>query len=160
VAVEECEAVTVSRLQVEAPDRVWTMPSSFAPVEVSLGDVVGLVGVRGVPESAVPGREIDLQLAWTALMEMEHAYRVYVHLLDENGDLLDQNDGEPVGWTRPTPGWAPGEVVVDPRPLNVPEGAPSGRYLIRVGLYDPDSGLRLTTPEGEDGVVVGTVVVE
>ena len=66
---------------------------------------------------------------------------------------MAQNDGEPVGWTRPTPGWAVGEVVLDPRPLDIPSDA-AGTLTIRAGLYGPD-GFRLKLASGEDAILLG-----
>ena len=80
------------------------------------------------------------------------------HMLDDAGQIIAQNDGEPAGWTRPTTGWAVGEIVLDERDLILPEGTPPGRYPVRVGMYVVD-GPRLVTPAGEDGITLGEVVV-
>lgn len=138
-------------VEVVAPTRNWMVPSGMKTVGVSFGDVIELAAYR-VSEVA-PGSPLEIELAWRGLREMETSYRVYVHLLDESGQLVDQSDGEPLDWHRPTTGWAEGEVVVENRHVMVPERA--GRYIIRVGLYDP-SGPRLLTTDGDDGYVLGT----
>jgi hypothetical protein len=95
---------------------------------------------------------LSLTLLWRAEAEMETAYRVFVHLVDGNGRLLAQSDAEPVNWTRPTPGWAPGEYLVDPHTLadlsSILGDAPRPLTL-RIGLYDPDTNQRLNTPTGD-----------
>ncbi|MGC9346963.1 MAG: hypothetical protein ACP5JG_02390 [Anaerolineae bacterium] len=168
LALPGCPDLALRDLRIEAPDRAWKVPDDFAPLDVPFGappvsgptfeGVVRLAGVRLAPTVVEPGEVLDLALAWEALTEMERAYRVYTHLLDPAGNLVTQNDGEPAGWTRPTPGWAVDEVVVDPRPLEVPDATLPGTYTIRVGMYEP-GGSRLQTGEGADGVVVGTVEV-
>jgi hypothetical protein len=84
---------------------------------------------------------------------MPISYRVFVHLVDEAGHILDQSDAEPAGWTRPTTGWAPGEYVIDRHRLLIPADVTLDQLALRVGLYDADTGLRLTT-QGDDFVVL------
>ncbi len=51
----------------------------------------------------------------------------------------------PADWQRPTTGWLPGEVIIDSHVLMLPDPLPEGPLSLRVGLYDPDTGLRLMT---------------
>ncbi|MBN1246435.1 MAG: YfhO family protein [Anaerolineae bacterium] len=148
LSVAEC-AATRFPVTIEAPSRTWQLPASFMPMDVAYGDEIQLAGYH-LPTAVVdPGTTLPLTLAWQAFGEIDTAYRVFVHLVDERGTVVTQNDGEPDGWTRPTPGWALGEVIVDPRPLQVPETASAGSYEIRVGLYD-NQGQRLVTDQGQD----------
>jgi hypothetical protein len=158
LALPGCPDMAEHQLRIVAPDRAWTVPGSFTPTDVTFGGLIRLAGVRLDSAPVEPGETVDLALAWEALNEMDRAYRIYTHLLDTQGDLVTQNDGEPAGWTRPTPGWAIGEIVVDPRPLALPATLTPGTYTIRVGVYAPD-GPRLRTPEAGDGFVVGRVDV-
>ncbi|MCJ7751796.1 MAG: hypothetical protein MUQ65_12000, partial [Armatimonadetes bacterium] len=97
-------------------------------------------------------------LGWEPLQEIATAYRVFVHAVDDQGHLLAQNDGEPTGWTRPTTGWAVGEIVIDPRSLQIPDTAAVGPVEIRVGVYAPD-GQRLSAADGTDSILLGRVEV-
>jgi hypothetical protein len=49
----------------------------------------------------------------------------------------------------PTHWWESGEVVEDLVALPL-DGIPSGRYLLRIGIYDPDTAIRLS-PTSEGG---------
>lgn len=80
-------------------------------------------------------------------------YHVFVHLVDEAGNILAQSDAVPAGWTRPTTGWLPGEYVVDVHTLTLPSGLPSGQLAFRIGLYDPVTGERLSV-NGTDAVLI------
>ena len=51
--------------------------------------------------------------------------------------------------TRPTTGWAAGEVIVDPYEIPVHPDAPPGRYVIEIGMYDPVTGERLPAFDGD-----------
>ena len=82
-----------------------------------------------------------------------------MHLLGPEGGLWAQSDGEPAGWTRPTTGWAAGEVVLDARTLDLPHDAPPGAYSLVAGLYDPDTGERLTLPDGTTAVLITPLTI-
>lgn len=155
-----CLDLASAPLMVVAPERRWTVSDDFISeeVDVPLGDDVRLVGYRIEPEEAAPGGRVEVRLAWESRTEMAVSYRVFVHVLDDAGQIIAQNDGEPAGWTRPTTGWAVGEIVLDERPLHIPAGTPPGRYRVRVGMYEVD-GPRLLTPAGEDGITLGEIVV-
>ena len=146
-------------LSIVAPERRWRLPDEFTPWNTVFGD--GLIRLAGIKldESAVEaGDVLDLTLAWQALQPVDESYRVFVHLLDSAGRISAQNDGEPAGWTRPTPGWAVSEYVLDPRPISVPRSTEPGTYTVRVGLYHPASGRLMISGDG-DGVAIGTVDV-
>ncbi len=160
VSLPGCSDLASAPLMVVAPERRWTAPDDFISpgTDVSLGESVRLVGYRIEPREAAPGGQATVHLAWESLAEMMVSYHVFVHMLDDAGQIIAQNDGEPAGWTRPTTGWAVGEIVLDERDLILPEGTPPGRYPVRVGMYVVD-GPRLVTPAGEDGITLGEVVV-
>ncbi len=158
VSYAGCTAMKTLPLTVVAPERMWALPEDYTQTDVALGGVIRLAGVALETETASPGEAVTLRLAWQALAEMETSYRVFVHLTGPEGQMLAQSDGEPAAWTRPTPGWAVGEVVVDERTLSILPDAAPGEYTLRVGLYVVD-GPRLLTAEGVDAVEIGVVSV-
>ena len=103
---------------------------------------------------ASPGAACTISLVWRAEREMTISYRVFVHLIDDTGNILAQSDAEPARWTRPTTGWAPGEYVVDTHAVILPPELSTGSLRLRVGLYDPATGTRLATPSGVDHVLL------
>jgi hypothetical protein len=107
-----------------------------------------------------PPARLTVSLIWQAHAEVETSYRVFLHLLRADGSLLTQSDGEPVKWTRPTTGWAPGEVIVDERVLEIPAGVFPGEYALVAGLYEPDTGDRLPLPDGTTAVRIATLNIE
>ena len=76
---------------------------------------------------------------------------VRMHLRGPAGALLAQSDAIPAGWQRPTPGWRPGEYVVDSHLLMIPAEAPAGEYRLEAGLYLP-GGDRLAAADGSESV--------
>ena len=94
-----------------------------------------------------------ISLLWQANAETPTSYRVFIHLVDQDGQIVAQADGEPANWSRPTSGWAPGEYISDSHTLSLPTDlAPN--LTLRIGLYNPATGQRLATPSGGDFVVV------
>jgi hypothetical protein len=157
--------IALGQLRINAPERLWQAPPLQLPLDADLGQQVTLLGANLEPATAVstalrPSTQLTVTLAWQARAEMNTSYRVFLHLLNPDGSLLTQSDGEPAGWTRPTTGWAPGEVVLDERILTFPADAPPGQYVLVTGLYDPDTGDRLALPDGATTVLVATIAVQ
>ena len=92
---------------------------------------------------------VQLDLVWQALSEIPTSYRVFVHVVDENGQILAQSDGEPANWTRPTTGWASGEYIVDSHQILLPNTLSNRGLEIYIGLYDPQTGQRLSTGQAD-----------
>jgi hypothetical protein len=122
------------------------------------GSKIRLAGYSVPNQPVDPGTSVSVRLAWQALDEIAAPYRVFVHLIDDTGRLIGQSDGAPVDWTRPTTGWAVGEVVVETRTLALPDGTDAGSYDLRVGLYDEERN-RLRLPDGSDAVSLSEIVV-
>jgi 4-amino-4-deoxy-L-arabinose transferase-like glycosyltransferase len=93
-----------------------------------------------------------LTLYWRALAEMTADYTTFVHVLDEAGQLVTQNDGQPAGGAYPTSIWDIGEFVADEKEINWTVIRPGQRIV--VGLYDQPGGERLPTTTGNDTVTL------
>jgi hypothetical protein len=153
------EPLLLGDLVIQAPERRFEAPAFSHPVGERLGDAATLLGADLQPDALAPGAALDVTLVWRAEQEMESSYRVFVHLRGPAGDVVVQSDGEPANWTRPTTGWLPGEIIVDGRRLALPAELPAGDYRLVAGLYDPQSGERLSLANGEDAALVTTFQV-
>ncbi len=150
---ENCIMEPLGRLTINAPKRVFEPPESHAFPEnrshafgksVTSAPIVQLEGVNVVK---MDGR-MEITAVWHSITQTPISYRVFIHLLDEDGTLIAQSDGEPVHWTRPTTGWMAGEFVSDTHQLN-------GRGTeILIGLYDPETGERLVLDDGRTAVLI------
>ncbi len=107
------------------------------------GTSVELVGFDLREAVRSPGSPLEVTLHWHAVETPDRHYHTFVHLLDEEGNIVAQHDGPPGEGTLPTLGWLPGEYLIDPHLLQIPFDLPDGIYYLGVGLYDPDTGLRL-----------------
>jgi hypothetical protein len=103
------------------------------------------------PGQARAGEKVTLKLRWRAAAPMDHAYKVFVHVLDPSGQqVVAQRDAEPQDGKAPTTSWVAGEVLDDEYPVTLPAALASGEYPVEVGVYDPHSGDRLSLATGQN----------
>jgi hypothetical protein len=95
-------------------------------------------------------------LYWHVLQSPDADYTVFIHVLNDRGELVAQFDSPPGGGTAPTSGWRIGETLRDTYPLPLPPDIPCGTYSVRVGLYTWPAVERL--PVAVDGSVIGDSV--
>ena len=113
--------------------------------------LAGFSAPRGAQSARKP---VEVRLIWQCVALLPLHYRVFVHLLNAQGQIVAQSDAEPAGWTRPTTGWLPGEFLVDEHQLQLPAALPAGNYMLQAGLYDAASGQRLSGSSNPAGVVL------
>ena len=95
-------------------------------------------------------------MVWQAKRALTRRYTAFVHLTNSTGDKVTQDDHEPLGSIYPTTRWAVNEMVRDVYMLNVPRDLVPGRYVVRVGWYDAETGDRLPVAGSADDAVVLT----
>lgn len=128
------------------------------PSHANLADEINLVGHSLANEVIGAGEILRLTLFWQARSGVSEDYVAFVHLLDDQGQLMAQRDSEPVGGSRPTTTWITDDVVSDNYGLLIPEGIPSGEYRLAVGMYVPATGERLPVLD-DQGQTSGDVVL-
>lgn len=133
--------------------------STFTVSNVSLEGKVRLMGLILLSREVKPGARLPLTLYWQAEGRLDQDYTVFVHLVDGQGKLWAQQDGQPRGGRYPTSIWESGELVSDPYGLELPPGLPTGPYWLEVGMYRHDSGERLKRLDGSgDKVLLGPLM--
>ncbi len=131
-----------------------------APFIMPEGGHIRLVSYSPLPEHVRPGDIIPITLMWQADALPQQRYKVFLHLLDENGQLVAQRDSEPVGGWRPTTTWAVNESVEDNYGLLVPLVLPSGNYTLLLGLYDLfEPAARLPLNGSDTTIHLGTITI-
>ncbi len=124
----------------------WPAVTELPAIETSLRADFGqpsLIELHGYDLTGEPG-ELLLTLYWRSAGDViPENYSVFVHLVDEAGEIVAQADGIPVQGLRPTIGWREGEVIADSYRLTLPPELSSGAYQLYVGLYNPADGVRL-----------------
>jgi hypothetical protein len=112
---------------------------ALTPANVNLGGKIGLEGHA----FARQGDTVDVRLLWLARQSMDESYKVFIHVLDEQGQLVGQWDGRPLNNASNTNRWIPGQIVYDQAAAPLPPDLPPGRYQVRTGLYNEADGQRL-----------------
>jgi hypothetical protein len=114
-------------------------PPALTPVDVNLGGKIGLEGYA----FAHQGDTVAVRLLWLARRPMDESYKVFIHVIDDQGNLLAQTDSRPQSYASNTNRWIPGQVIYDLFEVPLPSDSPPGRYQVRVGLYNEADGQRL-----------------
>ena len=91
------------------------------------------------PQGAFVAAEVSLTVL-QAFTPLDRDYRVFVHFLNPDGQLLWADDHDP---PVPSSDWRPGQTVSYSRRLAIPADAYVGEATIAVGLYYPPLGERL-----------------
>lgn len=156
VRLGESGPINLGSITVKETSRQFVPPPMEALGRpVVFGGSIALLGYQA-PRSLISGQPIDLTLVWRAETQIEMGYTIFVHLIDEQGNIVVQDDRVPFvgGEPYPTNVWLPGEVVTDTHTLTIPPDLRSSEYQIRVGLYLPDNGQRLSVPDHPDNAVI------
>ena len=85
---------------------------------------------------------------WRVRQTPEAALKIFVHLLDKEGQLVAQHDGLDVEWST----LRPGDEFAQLHPIPLPPDLPPGAYALQIGLYRMEDEARLAEP-----VVVDTL---
>jgi 4-amino-4-deoxy-L-arabinose transferase-like glycosyltransferase len=109
----------------------------------NLGEKIRLIGheVNGMARS---GETLRPRLYWQARAPIDKDYTVFVHLLDEKGNLHAQQDCQPQKGDYPTSLWRRGEVIWDGHEIPLPPDLSAGTYRLVAGMYLLESMERLT----------------
>jgi hypothetical protein len=144
---------------VETIDRPhnFEAPTPQITLEVNFSDQAQLAGLD-LPQTTVKaGGSLPLTLYWQALAPLDRSWKVFVHLVDSQGNIVSQQDQIPGAGQFPTTSWLPNEYLVDSYHLLIPADTPPGRqaYRLEIGLYDASSRL----PVVEAGEIVADHLV-
>ncbi len=131
------------------------------PLAVRFDERITLLGFT--PEYAEPARRgetIAFVLLWRADAAIRERYVIFAHLIDARDRIGAQGDREPGnGWFR-TDRWNTGDLTLDRYEMEWDEPVPPGTYLIRIGLYNSKTGVRLRVPSGDDDFILMTIRIE
>lgn len=129
---------TAEAISIQLARAMPATPTAGAPlVAFAEGDAAPALALAAATTSVQDG-DLILSLNWRA-QQSPPDVTVFVHLVDEAGNLLAQADGDPLAGSYPFAQWQPGQLVVDIRYLpSLPEAR-----TVRLGLYRRSDGQRL-----------------
>lgn len=132
------ESVPVGTVEVIPWPLETSLPQNVTRTEAQFGEAIQLYGYDLAMESAA----LQLTLYWQALAVPDKNWLVFIHITNEDGEIVAQQDVTPAEGLRPTQGWRSSELITDAHRLPLPANLPAGQYRIVVGLFEPDSFLR------------------
>jgi hypothetical protein len=113
----------------------------FDPRLTQVNDRVELVGYELDDAWLQPGGALVVTLYWRAIDSVHLPFKVFVHL--SGGQVVAQGDGFPACGLAQMPFWQIGELVADRHVVYLPPDAPPGSYGLEIGIYEPQTGLRM-----------------
>jgi hypothetical protein len=125
-------------------------------VGADFGGQITLLRQSALPQSIEAGEILPVTLVWKAGVGISQSYKVFLHLVDAKGNVVAQQDSEPVGGWRPTTDWRAGESIEDHHGVVTTPSMIAGEYELMAGLYDSE-GQRLPVMD-QEGHVVGDKV--
>lgn len=103
---------------------------------------------------------LRVDLWWSSPQRPAADYTTSAILLNEAGQLVAQLDSQPFLDARPTGSWQPGEVVYDPKPLQLVglDALPPGEYraAAQIYLWTPAGIEQVLTADGERFFLLGS----
>lgn len=100
--------------------------------EINFGDQIELIESGINKTEFLAGDVIQTAFTWRASQPLASRYKLFIHLLDANGQLVAQNDSEPnpmtIDWQAQAIGTQHG--------LLIPPDLPEGSYRLTIGWYD------------------------
>ncbi|MBI3694165.1 MAG: glycosyltransferase family 39 protein [Acidobacteria bacterium] len=106
--------------------------------DLNFGNQLRVTGLRATEKDGL----FTLALRWRSVNPAAGAYRVFVHIVDQQGMLLGSMDHEILHASPPVREWQPGDEGYEARYLVLPAAAARGGQL-RLGLFDPETRLRV-----------------
>ncbi|HSH03089.1 MAG TPA: hypothetical protein VLL52_11270, partial [Anaerolineae bacterium] len=112
-----------------------------------------LLSFHGAEINAEEAGVVEITSYWSVLGETERAWKIFVHLLDGNGEIVAQGDRLLV-WS---PAWRVGDRLGQVERVVWPAEGEVAQIMI--GVYDSDSGQRQVFTNIDSGVATESISV-
>ena len=146
------------------PHYYWVYGGSYIPEIAALGDVVHFSADADTGEIILKNviftqseNSVRVNMIWTTQGKLTQHGKIFVHLYDDpNQPPLRQTEGWLEG-VLPPANWLPGDLSTSYQ-LDLTD-LPTGEYQVAIGFYNPNTGQRYVTGDG-DRYFVGAVTIE
>jgi len=131
-------------------EAAWPEGNITTTLPVDFGHDVKLIGYQVEKPSLRPGETLNVTTYWQVIGQPPPFLTVFLHLLDDNGQIAAQIDRQSVLADT----LQPRDVFMQIHNIDLPAGLPPGSYRLSIGLYSSETGQRLTlyedgTPRGD-----------
>ena len=144
--------IGTSQHRVYLPARLSLSPG------VTFGYKMQLLASRVDETHLASASQLKVTLFWRALRPVGGDYTIYLKLINAAYHVWGQQDSRPYHDGSPTNAWREGQVIYDPRQLELLPGTPPGEYQIEIIPVEIYSTEALEADTGEP-VLVGPVEV-
>jgi hypothetical protein len=160
----QIDEVTLRAGDLDPTFRVYTLEIDSDPSgpSVNFGNALLLREAYWLRDSTQPGATAELLTLWEVLdpdkvgPQVPPAFEtdvvLFTHVLNDEGEILTQQDRLEV----PSWDWQTGDIFVQIHPLPIPPETAQGQYETTVGIFDRESGDRLSVLDS-NGEISGTV---
>ncbi|MBE9508267.1 MAG: glycosyltransferase family 39 protein [Chloroflexi bacterium] len=160
--IEQAQTVTSFRdgrmMCLEVADQLKAWLAQFTRPDGSslvFGEVMTFLGYQMEAATPVPGSTLEVLTAWEVLATPPNDLAIFVHLLDDDGNLVAQGDA----LAALSDTFRPEDVFVQYHVIALTQDVPPGEYRLATGLY-VRGGERLLLGSGTcDTLILGTVEV-
>jgi len=122
-----------------------TLPGSI--FDAVFGEELQFLGYDWT-DHCLPGETCQMVTYWRVQSPVPGSRRIFLHLVDQDGQVIVQDDA--LG--APSEHWQPDDLLIQLLSIDVPVGAKEAE--LRIGVYDPITGLRSNTADGSDHVIL------
>ena len=113
------------------------------------------------PEMAVqPGTNLLLQLQWNTTATPAGNWTTFIHLIDDQGEIVTQLDQRPWNGRWPTTAWKPDQPFWENITLAIPPDLPAGTYHLRIGFYILNQRLPLANSSSDFLLLPSLITVQ
>ena len=133
------DRLVVGEVEVLPPERGQAVPAPEVSMEVdiTIGEGVRLVGMTTERLEGRSGETLAVDLFWQALQNHPPPGEPVLQLLDGAGQVVGEWASAPVSGRAPLASLQDGQVVRDPRRIDLPGGLTPGVYELQVGRRLP-----------------------
>jgi len=162
VVLNDNQSADLAPFTIEKTDRVFIKPNAQFAQSANFNNYLTLVGYDLPTLNLKPNDTLKLTLYWQAraTLRVDKPYTVFVHLLDKNGQVVAQQDAQPLRGARPTTTWVANEYLADAYELALKSDLAPGAYQIEIGWYDAkDPAFARLQVLDDGGAVIGDHVI-
>jgi len=138
--------------------RVYLPPELSPSPSTTFGHKIQLLASRVDETHLASAGQLEVTLFWRALQPVGGDYTIYLKLVNPAFHIWGQQDSRPYHDGSPTWTWREGQIIYDPRQLELLPGTPPGEYRIEIIPVEIYSTEALEADTGEP-VLLGPIEV-
>jgi len=143
--VDVRERLASTLAEVGKAEAAWPEGNVTTTLPVDFAHDIKLLGYQVEKPSLRPGKALNITTYWQVIGQPPPFLTVFLHLLDNNGQIAAQIDRQSVLADT----LQAGDVFLQTHSIDLPAELQPGSYRLSIGLYSSESGQRL--PLYEDG---------